>query len=110
MEQEESGVAATDTAGGAAQQSAVQLGIPVHPPIIPIAAAAFPRVLMEQAWPRDMGAPESVDSRHQCSLFLWLEGEAEPGAVNRNSGEPGHWPGGVQGGKPLSGPGTHCTQ
>lgn len=80
MEQEESSTAAADTAGGAGgQHSAVQLGSPGGPSS-PLLLPPSPGVLLEQARLReaaarlrDVGAPESVVSRHQSALLRWLE-------------------------------------
>nr|DBA33358.1 TPA: hypothetical protein GDO54_001053 [Pyxicephalus adspersus] len=80
MEQEEAGTAAADTEGGPSdQQSPVQLGSPGGPSA-PLLLPPSPGVLLEQARLReaaarlrDVGAPESVVSRHQSALLRWLE-------------------------------------
>ncbi|KAM4797044.1 zinc finger ZZ-type and EF-hand domain-containing protein 1 [Rhinophrynus dorsalis] len=79
MEQEEAGTAGTDSAGGAkTHQAQVQPGTPGQ--TSPLLLPPSPGVLLEQARLREaaarlreVGAPESVVSRHQSALLRWLE-------------------------------------
>ncbi|XP_063809771.1 zinc finger ZZ-type and EF-hand domain-containing protein 1 isoform X2 [Pseudophryne corroboree] len=79
IEQEEPGATNSDTAvGSAAQQGPALPGNPgpASPPLLP----PLPGMLLEQACLREraarlreVGAPESVVSRHQSALLRWLE-------------------------------------
>ncbi|XP_053310913.1 zinc finger ZZ-type and EF-hand domain-containing protein 1 isoform X2 [Spea bombifrons] len=80
MEQEDAGAACSQESGtsGTAPGAAALPGVPgpVSPPLLP----PSPAVLLEQARLREaaarlreVGAPESVISRHQSALLRWLE-------------------------------------